>query len=71
MYSEIRGMLFFEQLLEDGEIDPYSVDGRLHEDDGKFSDNATQFTTKTIKDTKDHDISDNIVDWPSYEEPSK
>ena len=32
-------------------------------------DDASQFTTKMINDPKDHDISDNIADWTSDEDP--
>ena len=31
-------------------------DERLQEEDGELSDDAIQFTTKTIDDTEDHDI---------------
>ena len=69
MPTDIKGMVFFEWLLEDGEIKPDSGDEHLQEEDGELSDNASQFTTDTIKDSKDNDISNNLFDLPSNEEP--
>ena len=60
--ADIGGMVFFEWLLEDGEIKPDLGDGRLQEEDGNFSDDASQFATKTIDDPKDHYISDMLTD---------
>ena len=65
MYVSIGGVVFLKQMLKDGEINPYLGDKCLQEDDGELSDNASQSTTKTINDPKDHDISDNLVDRPS------
>ena len=47
----IGSMVFFEQLLKDGKIDPDLGEKCLQEDDGEFSDNASQFTTKRIDNT--------------------
>ena len=69
MSADIGGMVFFEWLLVDGEIEPDSGDERLQEEDGEFSDDASQFTTETIDNPEDHDISDNLADRPSDEEP--
>ena len=60
MYANIRGMVFLEQLIKDGDSDPDSGGELLQEDDGELSDAAIHFTTKTINDPKDHDISYNI-----------
>ena len=38
MSADIGGMVFFEQLLEDGEIEPDLGDKRLQNDDGELSD---------------------------------
>ena len=62
-------MVFFEWLLEDDEIKPDSGDGHLQEEDGELSDDASQLTTETINGPEDHDISDNLADRPSNEEP--
>ena len=62
-------MVFFNQLLGDGEIDPNSGDKLLREGGGEFLDNASQFTTKTINDPEDHDISENLANWGTNEEP--
>ena len=67
MSADIGGMVFFDWLLEDGEIEPYLGNKLLQEEDGEFSDNASQFSTKTINDPKYHDISENISDIPSNE----
>ena len=69
MSANIGGMVFFELLLKDGEINPDLGAERLQEDDGEFSDDASQFTTKEINDPKYYDIFDNIVNRPSQEEP--
>ena len=69
MSAEIGGMVFFGWLLEDGEIVPDVGHECLEEEDGKLSDDASQFTTRLINDPEDHDISDNLADWPSDEEP--
>ena len=69
MSADIGGMVFFGWLLEDGEIEPNLGDKLLQEEDGEFSDDASQFTTRLINDPEDHDISDNLADWPSNEEP--
>ena len=69
MSANIGGMVFFELLLKDGEINPDLGAERLQEDDGEFSDDASQFTTEMIDDTKDCDISDNLADRPSNEDP--
>ena len=69
MSADIGGMVFFGWLLEDGEIKPDLGDERLQEEDGELSDDVSHFTTKTINDPEDHDISDNLADWPSDEEP--
>ena len=45
MSVNIRGVVFFKHLLEDGEIEPDSGNGLSQEDDGELSDNASQFTT--------------------------
>ena len=66
---DIGGMVFFEWLLADGEIEPDLVDGRLQEEDGELSDDASQFTTKTIDNHEDHDTSDNLSKWPSDDKP--
>ena len=68
MSANIGGMVFFERLIEDGEIEPDSGDECLQEEDSELSDNASQFTTEIINDPKDHDISDNLADRPSNEE---
>ena len=62
-------MVFFNQLLGDGEIDPNSGDKLLQEGGGELLDNASQFTTKTINNTEDHDISENLANWGTNEEP--
>ena len=64
-------MVFVEQLIEDGKIEPDSGNGRLQEDDDELLDDAIQFTTKTIDDPKYHGISVNIADQPSNEDPSE
>ena len=69
MSSDIGIMVFFEWLLKDDEIKPDSGDGSLQEEDGELSDDASQFTTEMINNTEDHDISDNLADLPSDEEP--
>ena len=69
MSSDIGGMVFFGWLLEDGEIEPNLGDKCLQEEDGELSDDASQFTTRTINYPGDHDISDNLADWSSDEEP--
>ena len=69
MSADIGGMVFFGWLLEDGEIEPDVGDERLEEEDHELSDDASQFTTRLINDPEDHDISDNLADWPSDEEP--
>ena len=71
MSSDIGGMVFFEWLLEDGEIEPDLGDKRLQEEHGELLDNSSQFTTKTIDNSQDHDISDNLDDRPSNEETPK
>ena len=71
MSANIRGMVFFEQLLEDGEIDSYLGNERLKEDHDEFSHNASQFDTKTINNPKYHDIFDNISNRPSNENPTE
>ena len=71
MSSEIRGMVFFECLLEDGEIEPDSGDKRLQEEDGELLDDTIHFITETIDDTEYHYIYKNIADRPSDEEPSE
>ena len=38
-------------------------------DDVEFLDDVIQFTTKTIDDSKYHDIYDNLVDQPRDEDP--
>ena len=48
MSADIGGMVFFEWLLEDGEIDPDLGDKRLQEEVGQLSDDTGQFTTETI-----------------------
>ena len=70
MSADIGGMVLFKWLLEDGEIKPNSGDERLQERDGEFSDDENQFTTKKIDYPEDHDISENIADQPSDEEPT-
>ena len=60
----------FEQLPEDGGIKPDSGNERLQDNGCELSDDTSQFTTKTIDDPKDHDISDNLADRPNDEEPS-
>ena len=67
MSADIGVMVFFDWLLEDGEIEPYLSNKLLQEEDGEFSDDASQFATKTINDPKYHDISGNISDIPSNE----
>ena len=69
MSADIGGIVFFGWLLEDGEIEPDVGNECSEEEDGKFSDDTSQFTTKTINNPEDHDISDNLADWPSDEEP--
>ena len=69
MSADIGGVVFFEWLLEDGKIEPDSGDERLQEEEGEFPDNASQFSTETIKYTEYHDIYDNLADQPSDEEP--
>ena len=69
MSVNIGGVVFFELLLEDGEIEPDLGDVRLQEEDGKLSDEASRLNTKTINNPKDHDISDNLAAWPSNEDP--
>ena len=71
MSVNIGGIVFFNQLLEDDEIEPYSGNERFQEDDGQFSNNVGQFTTKKIKNTKDHDISDNIANQTRDEDPTE
>ena len=71
MSANIKGMVFFEWLLEDGEIEPDSDDKRLQEEDGELLDDTIQFTTERIDDPEDHDISDNLADQPIDEEPSE
>ena len=63
------GLVSFEWLLEDGEIDPNLGDRRLQQEDGEFSDDVNHFITKTIDDHEDHDISDNLSKWPSDDKP--
>ena len=62
-------MVFFEWLLEDGEIEPDSGDECLQEENGEFLDNSSQFNTETIDDPTDHNISNYISYRPSDEEP--
>ena len=69
MSADRWGTVFFGLLLEDGEIEQNLGDECLQREDGKLLDNASQFTTETINNPKDHDISDNLADWPSDEEP--
>ena len=69
MSGKIRGMVSFGWLLEDGGIEPDVGDKCLQEEDGKFLDDASQFTTKMINYPEDYDISDNLADWTSDEEP--
>ena len=69
MSADRWGMVFFGWLSEDGEIEQNLGDECLQEEDGELSDDASHFTTKTINNPKDHDISDNLADWPSDEEP--
>ena len=69
MSTNIGGMVFFEWLLEDGEIEPDSDDECQQEEDGELSDDGSQFTTKIIDNTEDHDIFDNLARQPSGEEP--
>ena len=69
MSGKIRGKVFFGWLLEDGEIEPDVGDKCLQEVDGKFPDDASEFITKMINDPEDHDVSDNLADWPSDEDP--
>ena len=69
MSTNIGGMVFFEWLLKDGEIKPDSGDKILQQEDGELSDDASQFTTDTINDTEYTDISDNLADRPSDEDP--
>ena len=62
-------MVFFEQLLEDDEIDPELSNERLQEDGGEFLDTANQFTTEMVGDPKDHYIPDNLANKKSDKEP--
>ena len=71
MSANIGSMVFFDKILEDGEIDPDSVDWRLQEDGGEFSDDAIHFTTKMIDNPKDHAISDNLANRTSDEGPTE
>ena len=69
MSANIRYMVFFEQMLEDGEIYPDSGDKHFQEDDGELSDDASQFTNKNIDGTEYHDIYENLAYLTSNEEP--
>ena len=69
MSADIGGMVFFGWLLEDGEIEPNLGDKLLQEEDGEFSDDASQFTTDPIKDPKYCDFYENLVDRIIDEEP--
>ena len=41
----------------------------MQEEDCELSDDTRQFTTETINNPEDHDISENHVDQPIHEEP--
>ena len=69
MSTKIGGMAFFEQLPEDDEIDPDQGHKCLQEDDGEFSDGASQVTTKTIDDSEDDEIYKILADQPRNEKP--
>ena len=65
MSASIGGVVFFENLLKDGEIEPDLVNENLQEYDGELSDEVRQFTTNKIYNPEDHYIYDTLADWPS------
>ena len=71
MSADIEGRVFFGWLLKDGEIELDYFEERLQEEDGELSDDTSQFTTETIDNPEDHDISDNISDRPFDEDPTE
>ena len=69
--ADIGDLVFFEQLLENDEINPYLGDKHLQEDDGELADDTSQFDTKTIENTENHGNSETLADQPFDEEPQE